>query len=509
MKLVERASGLLLHITCLPSEFGIGDLGPWSYRFVDILSQANQRYWNILPITPTSIKYGNSPYQATSAFAGNILLISPELLFKEMLLSEGDLRSLRQPFGQVAYEAVIAKKRVMLAQAYQKFARNGNSAITIQNYDFEKFCFENRGWLDDYALYMAICRSTNKPWNMWAKKLRDRDSRVIAEKTLELKVLIGQEKFGQFIFARQWNLLKKYCQDKDVHIIGDLPFYVCYESVDTWSKPELFKLDEEKRPLFIGGVPPDYFSKNGQRWGNPVYRWQDMEEKNFDWWMERIRRGLNLFDMIRLDHYRGFTAFWQIPASSKTAKGGRWIRAPSKHFFKTLKSSFPNLPFIAEDLGQITNSVRNNLKQLEIPGMSVLLFAFNGSEDNPNLPENHIKNSLVYTGTHDTNPVKGWFIEEASREEIEQTFKYLGREASKEQISHEFVRLALFSVSNLSIIPIQDVLNLGVESRMNHPGRRFHNWQWRVKSEQLASKKFENLAKMTENAARNKIRVFY
>jgi len=503
MKIAQRANGVLLHVTSLPSDFGIGDLGPWSYRFVDLLAQANQRYWSILPLTPTSTKYGNSPYQATSAFAGNTLLISPELLFKDMLLSEKDIKRLRLPFGRVDFKAVTAKKKIMLKKAYRNFIQNGKSAIKAHDYDFEKFCLENSSWLDDYALYEAIQDFVNKPWYMWSISMRDKDASVLAQKRVELKEFIEQEKVAQFIFVRQWTFLRQYCQAKEVSVLGDLPFYMSYDSADVWTHPELFKLDSQKRPRYVGGVPPDYFSKTGQRWGNPVYDWREIKKTHFQWWVDRMRRNLELCDIMRLDHFRGFTAYWQIPASSKTAKEGVWIRVPSKSFFGNLRGFFPSMPLIAEDLGLITNNVKDNLKRLGIPGMRVLLFAFNGSEDNPNLPANHTKNSVAYTGTHDTNTVKGWFDEEATPEETKRVFKCVGRQVSKRQINLEFIKLVMASKSNLSIIPVQDVLDLGSEARMNHPARRFHNWEWRVKSEQLSSKSFEKLSEMTESSGRS------
>jgi 4-alpha-glucanotransferase len=277
---------------------------------------------------------------------------------------------------------------------------------------------------------------------------------------------------------------------------------MCYDSADAWTHPELFKLDAQKRPRYVGGVPPDYFSKTGQLWGNPAYNWQEIEKTHFQWWMDRLRCNLKMCDIMRLDHFRGFTAYWQIPASCKTAKEGRWIRAPSKGFFDTLRGFFSSMPFIGEDLGLITNNVRNSVERLGIPGMRVLIFAFGGSENNPNLPTNYPENSVAYTGTHDTNTVKGWFVEEATPEETEQVFKCVGKHVSKNEISREFIRLALESKANLNIIPVQDVLDLGSEARMNYPSRRFHNWEWRVKSEQFSSKSFEELAKMTKNIGR-------
>ena len=503
MKIVNRASGILLHITSLPSDFGIGDLGPTSYHFVDLLSQANQHYWGILPLTPTSIQYGNSPYQPTSAFAGNTLLISPELLVEEGLLSKENAKVLRIPFGQVDFKSVTAKKRSMLKKAYQIFVQKGRNTKTLHNDDFDKFCLENQNWLDEYALFRAIRDLTDNPWVNWPTAIRDRESQALIQKGIELSVQIEQEKFSQFVFSIQWNLLRNYCHNNGVRIIGDLPFYVGFDSSDVWANPEMFKLNVLKEPRYVGGVPPDYFSKTGQRWGNPVYNWQFMKKTNFQWLMCRLHKNMQMCDLLRLDHFRGYIAFWQIPACSKTARTGKWIRVPSKSLFKKLKSCFPTMPIIAEDLGMITESVRNYMNCLELPGMRVLLFAFNGSSDNPNLPSNLTKNSVVYSGTHDTNTVKGWFLDQATQREKEQLLKILGKILSKDQISLEFIRLAMASKSILSIIPLQDVLNLGAEARMNNPAGQFNNWSWRVKKEQLTIKSFENIAKITEKAGRS------
>ena len=337
---------------------------------------------------------------------------------------------------------------------------------------------------------------------MWPTAIRDRESQALFQKVIELKVQIEQEKFSQFIFAIQWNLLRNYCHKSGVRIIGDLPFYVGFDSSDVWTNPEMFKLNVLKEPRYVGGVPPDYFSKTGQRWGNPVYDWQFMKKTDFQWLMCRLNKNMQMFDLLRLDHFRGYIAFWQIPACSKTAKSGKWIRVPSKSLFKKLKSRFPTMPLIAEDLGMITDSVRDHLNCLNLPGMRVLLFAFNGSSDNPNLPSNLTKNSVVYSGTHDTNTVKGWFLEQATQKEKERLFKVIGKILSKDQISLELIRQALTSKSILAIIPVQDVLNLGAEARMNNPAEQFNNWSWRVKKQQLTIKSFENIAKITEEAGR-------
>ncbi len=499
MTLTQRSSGLLLHITSLPSDFGIGDLGPCSHRFVDLLAQAKQRVWSILPLNPTSAEYGNSPYQALSAFAGNTLLLSPELFVEDRLLSEADIEKLRLRSRRVDFEAVAAKKKIMLRKAYSKFVQKGENSSQA----FKEFCSRNSSWLDDYSLYLALRDYSNLPWYEWPSHLRGRDPSFLAQKRAKLEKCISKEKFAQFQFERQWDLLKRYCQAKAVQIMGDLSFYVAYDSADVWSHSELFKLDSKKKQRYVGGVPPDLFSEKGQLWGNPVYNWPQLKSMGFKWWIERIRKTLHFCDLIRLDHFRGFTAYWQIPPESKKAKGGKWVRAPSKSFFSTLKSTFPNLPFVAEDLGVITGPVKSRLKELRVPGMKVLLFGFDGSKENPNLPSNYVANSVVYTGTHDTNTVKGWFSEEATDDERNRVFEYLRGKVSNSRISHEFVKLAVESKSNLSIIPVQDVLNLGSEARMNYPSRMSYNWVWKMKNDQLRSKNFENLAEFTQVSGRN------
>jgi 4-alpha-glucanotransferase len=502
MTRTQRASGVLLHITSLSSDFGIGDLGPWSYRFVDFLSKANQHIWSILPLTPTSTQYGNSPYHSTSAFAGNTLLLSPELLFEDGLLTKEDVEALKQPFGRVDYKTVTLTKEKMIKKAYLNFTQNKTSANKISECDFEKFCIENSCWLNDFALFSALEDATEKPWYLWSSQLRDRDAKVLAQEEAELKNNVVQEKFAQYLFSRQWKALKEYCLTKEVAVFGDLPFYMSYDSADVWVHPELFKLDNQKRPRYVGGVPPDYFCASGQRWGNPVYNWRELKETHYQWWISRIRHNLKLCDVLRFDHFRGFTSYWQIPASCKTAKKGRWLRSPSRSFFEALKRSFPNLPFIAEDLGLITVNVRENLRLLGIPGMKVLVFAFNESSDNPNLPGNYTENAVVYTGTHDTNTVKGWFTDEVACEEKECFFKYIGGKIPENQVSFEFIKLALTSRANLTIIPMQDLLSLGSEARMNNPAETAHNWEWRLKSEQLKDKNFEEFRTLTEASGR-------
>lgn len=495
MSLAERASGILLHVTSLPSEYGVGDLGPFSYKFIDLLSEAKQRYWQILPLTPTTLQNGNSPYMATSAFAGNPLLISPDMLVEDGFLTADCAKTMRLPAGKVNFKAVTLKKNAMLKKAYRGFIQNGDASSR----SFNEFCAENAEWLDDYALFEALKCGGELHWYVWPKAIRDREAYALKRKEEHLRSLIELEKFVQHVFFSQLNAVKLYGQSRKVKLVGDLPFYVSYDSCDVWMHPELFKLDKHKHVRFVGGVPPDYFSRTGQLWGNPVYDWSQMEKTGFDWWIKRANHTLRFIDVLRLDHFRGYTAYWQVPADAKTAKPGCWNKAAAASFFVKLTQSFPSMPFIAEDLGRITKAVRGNLKSSGIPGMRVLVFAFDGSNANPNLPENHVENSVVFTGTHDTNTVRGWFTEEASGKQKKQVYKYLKKDVSDEEISGEFVRLALESRAKLSLVPLQDVLALGSGARMNYPSRRRGNWEWRVSAEQLADGKIMELRALSED----------
>ncbi|MEM1524960.1 MAG: 4-alpha-glucanotransferase [Nitrososphaerales archaeon] len=495
---MRRASGILLHITSLPSNFGIGDLGKWAYKFSNLLLEIKQSYWQILPLNPTSIEHGNSPYFSNSGFAGNPLLISPDLLINEKLLPNSfDKKSINLPSKYVDYKAVSKIKGMILMKAYKFFKDR-------KDYNgFEKFSIENSKWLDDYALYKALKRKFNKPWYLWPSDLRDRDKSALNEERKALKDFIDFEKFTQFLFFKQWFSLKKYCNEKGLKIIGDIPFYVSHDSADVWVNPEIFKLDKNKMPLFLSGVPPDYFSNKGQLWGTPVYNWDELERRNFEWWIERIKHNLKLFDLLRLDHFRGFLAYWEVPAYCDTAEKGKWIKTPSEEFFSKLIKQFPNLPFIAEDLGFITLDVEEAISKLGIPNMKVLLFAFSNSNSS-HLPHNHSKNSVVFTSTHDTNTVKGWFLNEATQEEKDRLFKYVGKKLSERTVSWEFIRLSMISVANLSITPMQDILSLGSEARMNKPSSLSNNWEWRLTIEQLISNKLQRFKELTEIFGRAK-----
>ena len=405
-----RRSGILLHITSLPSPYGIGDLGPDAYRFADFLAGAGQSIWQILPLNPTSSASGNSPYSSFSAFAGNPLLISPALLLEEGFLMSADLEN-PPTFadGKVNYEGASAYKHGLLQKAFERFAQRSR-----QDFEFAGFCSKNAYWLDDYALLVAVREHFNGiVWSVWQPEIKHRADEPLQAWQKQCADRVLAEKFFQYLFFRQWTACKSHCNRQNIQIVGDLPIYVSYDSVDVWANPGLFQLDEEQRPTFVAGVPPDYFSITGQLWGNPVYHWEALKESGYRWWIQRFEHNMQLFDAIRLDHFRGFVAYWAIPSSETTAINGKWEPVPARDFFTTLLKRFPYLPIIAEDLGVITPDVRELMTCFGFPGMKVLQFAF--GEDlptNPYAPHNHTRNALVYTGTHDNNTTRGWFENE-------------------------------------------------------------------------------------------------
>ncbi len=497
----KRGSGILLHITSLPSSYGVGDLGPEAYRFADFLAQTKQRYWQVLPLNPTNPAYGNSPYSSVSAFAGNSLLISPDLLVEEGLLSREDLDPLPPfPEARCDFSGAILYKGKLLERAYQRFNQNGKGGES-----FDSFCSESSSWLEDFALFVVLKKHFDgKVWNQWPSELRDRDLKSLEEVKKECHNQIEKEKFWQYLFFKQWHALRTSCQEKGVNLFGDLAIYVSLDSADVWANPGLFKLDGEKRPVFVSGVPPDYFSETGQLWGNPVYRWNVLKKSHYQWWRERIAHNLELFDVLKIDHFRGLVAYWEIPAREKTAINGQWVKVPVKDFLDTLNKHFPRLPIVAEDLGLITLDVREVMDHFALPGMKVLLFAF--GEDHPMhpyLPHTYDKNFLVYTGTHDNNTVRGWFEGEASSEDKQRLFRYLGREVPVEEIHWALIRLAMMSVATSVILPMQDVLGLGGEARMNRPSIAHGNWEWRLLPGQITDRVSERLLEVTKTFGRS------
>jgi 4-alpha-glucanotransferase len=489
----KRGSGILLHITSLPSPYGIGDMGPQAYKFADFLFQTRQRFWQILPLNPTDPIYGNSPYHSISAFSHSLLLISPERMVEDGFLPGTALDPVPAfPQRKVDYRQVIAYKEKLFRDAYERFNPKECDA-------YEQFCAENAHWLEDFVFFIALkTHFKEQAWSDWPHEVRNRQPEALRVLREQLREGIEREKFLQYIFSKQWFSLKAYCNQRDIQIFGDMPIYVDYDSVDVWTAPEMFKLNEMKKPSFVAGVPPDYFSETGQLWGNPVYRWDVLKEKRYAWWMRRIKHNLQLFNLVRIDHFRGLVAYWEVPAEEKTAINGTWVDAPAEDFFQALIEQFPDSPIIAEDLGIITPDVREHMDRFGFPGMKVLLFAFNGGESNPYLPHNHVKNCVLYTGTHDNNTARGWFDNEATPEMKESLFQCLGRKVSAEEVSWELIRLAMKSVANMVIFPMQDILGLGQKDRMNLPSTPKDNWEWRLLPEELTSACVQKLRELTE-----------
>ena len=493
--MTDRGSGILLHITSLPSRFGIGDLGPSAYRFADFLAETKQSLWQILPLGPTDAACGHSPYASASAFAGSSLLTSPELLLDDGLVTREEIESAQIPLlPEADYAQAAAIKDHLLDIGYRRFKEETSKG------EYERFREEHSQWLEPYAAFIAIKRHFGgKPWDQWPTGIRLRQREALKSIKRELADEIGREEFVQFQFLRQWAALKRYCGDKGIAIVGDVPIYVSYDSADAWSNPEIFKLDSAGRPTAMAGVPPDFFSKTGQLWGNPLYRWDVLKADGYSWWIARMAHALKLFDIVRIDHFRGFAAYWEVPAGEKTAVNGKWVQAPAVDFLETLSRHFPTLPVVAEDLGVITADVKEVMERFKLPGMKVLLFAFGEADPkHPYLPHNYRPNCMVYTGTHDNNTVRGWFDNEAKPDEKKRLFRYLGCEVPPEQLHWELIRLAMMSVADVVIVPMQDLLGLGEESRMNKPSLTDGNWGWRLLPDQLAAVDCGRLLGMTE-----------
>ncbi|HNQ02613.1 MAG TPA: 4-alpha-glucanotransferase [Syntrophales bacterium] len=496
-----RRSGILLHVTSLPSPYGIGDLGPEAYRFADFLHRSGQRLWQMLPLAPTEPRTGNSPYSSPSAFAGNPLLVSPDKLVEEGFLGRQDLSGApRFPRGRVDYRLAAAFKERILSEAWRRFSA---CARGLQH-DYELFCSTERRWLDEYATFRALKAVFGRaPWNRWPEGFRTRRMRVLARHVMEIAPLIEEEKFRQYLFFRQWGALKAYCKGLGVSVMGDLPCYVHHDSADVWGNPALFKLDPEGRPAFVAGVPPDYFSPTGQLWGNPVYDWDAHRKSRFAWWVARVRHNLNRFDLVRIDHCRGLVSYWEVPAGHRTAARGKWVPAPAPELFRAVLREAPRGALVAEDLGDITPEVRTFLDRLGLPGMRVLLFAFgSGAGSQHHAPHSHTERDFVYTGTHDNNTVRGWFERDARKEERERFFDYIGRRVPAGRVHEAMIRLAMMSVASTAIIPMQDVLGLGAESRMNKPAGKGAWWRWRMLPGHLDRRLERWLLELTETYGR-------
>jgi len=491
----RRGSGVLLHITSLPSAYGIGDLGPAAQRFLDLLADSGQRYWQILPLNPTFPAFGNSPYQSTSAFAGNTWLISPEQMVADGFLEPADITDPPPfPVDRVDYPGVIDYKNRLFDLGFERFRERGS------DHRYEDFAAKNASWLDDYAIFVALKEHfAGRAWADWPAAVRDREQEALENYTAKLAERVLRERFLQYVFEEQWKRFKDCCRARRVQVIGDIPFYVTHDSADTWSNPGLFKLDEQKRPTAVAGVPPDLFCETGQLWGNPVYRWEAHREERFSWWESRIERALALLDRLRLDHFRGFVQYWEVPAGAATAQNGRWVDAPGRELLTHLARSRPCLPIIAEDLGYITPDVREMMGLFGFPGMRVLLFGFDGEiAENLHAPHNIGRNCVAYTGTHDNNTVRGWFEHEITDRQRDLLFRYIGGAVSAERVPGILVRLAMLSPAETVIIPMQDILGLGLEARMNRPATAKGNWEWRLRPEEMGEETMQEFAGMVE-----------
>lgn len=513
MKL-KRKSGILVHPTSFPSKFGIGDLGEYSYKFIDFLREANQKLWQILPLNPTS--FGDSPYQCFSTFAGNYLLISPYILIDEGYLNEKDINNIPNfNARKVEYSNVISYKNSLFKKAYQNFKLHSNK---LQRSNYNNFCKKNSSWLNDYALFVALKQyfieerkndvnskeyqnyfKKNKGfitencindffygavWNSWPEDIANREQKSIEKYINKLSESIEYEKFLQYEFFRQWDNLKKYANNNNIKIIGDLPIFVAMDSCDVWSNPNLFHLDTAGNPTVVAGVPPDYFSETGQLWGNPLYKWNLHKETEYKWWVDRISECLKLVDIIRIDHFRGFESYWAVKYGEETAINGEWVKGAGKDFFDILQKKLGTLPIIAEDLGLITPEVEFLRDSLNLPGMKILQFAFDEDEENDYMPHNISNcNCVIYTGTHDNDTTVGWY-EKAPESYKDHFRRYMNTPGTDP--AWDLIRLAFSSVASYAIIPIQDIMGLNSHDRMNTPGLPWGNWQFRYTEEMLA-----------------------
>lgn len=478
----QRGAGILLHITSLPSPYGIGDLGPEAKSFARFLKRSGQRYWQILPLNPTSGKQVHSPYSATSAFAGNTLLISPDRLVEDGLLTRKDVKSYHLPWrSQVDFLKAREVKTSLLEKAYHNFCKG---TFTSQKKMFQDFCKQEAYWLNDFVVYQILLEQfKNKDWNEWPTKYKFRESITLQQTAIDNLSDIQKIKWFQFIFFKQWKELKAFCNKLHINLFGDLPFYVGYESVDVWSHPEIFNLDTDRNMKTVAGVPPDPFNFDGQRWGTPIFKWSILAKTKFEWWTKRIQKNIEMLDLLRLDHFRAFEAYYEVNAKEKTARNGAWKEGPSSAFFKILQEQFKVLPFVAEDLGDIDDAVRKLRDEFGLPGMKVLQFAFDENMSRSEyIPHNYTSaNFFVYTGTHDNNTTKGWFKNEITESALEGVRSYLGNDVNQNNIHSRLCEVAQASIGRVVILPLQDVLGTDQITRMNTPAKTEGNWLWRFK----------------------------
>lgn len=491
----KRSGGILLHISSLPSKYGIGDFGSNAYRFVDFLHKSKIRLWQILPLGPTNL--GNSPYQCLSAFAGNPLLIDFDDLLSKGLITKNDIQNYPElPDEEVFFVQVIAEKDRM----FRKCFSNSKNSFDKINDDFVIFKGKHQHWLDNYALFMSIREKNSfKKWSEWKEDYKLKRKSVINKWQKDNEYTIEYYKFVQFLFFEQWSRLKSYANGKNISIIGDLPVYVSFDSSDVWENPDLFFLNKNYNTKFVAGVPPDYFSDIGQKWGNPLYRWKKMKDNDFNWWKKRIEHSLKLYDFIRIDHFRGFADYWRVLASEPTAVKGRWVKGPGKIFFKKLIEQMGNLPILAEDLGIITPEVEELRDYFKFPGMRIMQFGFDNGDKNIHFPKNYPEHCVAYTGTHDNETLKGW-LNNLSKTKLKLVTKSVGK--TKDVLHSEMIKLLWSSRAKFAILPLQDILELGTEARMNTPGIMEDNWEWRFEWETITDKIIKNVEKLNKSFRR-------
>lgn len=481
----KRGAGILLHISSLPAPFGIGDLGPEAKRFADFLYNSKQKYWQFLPLNPTEEGQGHSPYSSISSRAGNTLFISPELLTEQGLLDYEELHQFYLPQeSKLNYPQAEKVKTEIFEKAWQNFQNGKGDQL---KHKFEEFCSREAYWLDDFSLYMLLKEKyQSRPWFEWPQEYKLREKHALEQILSNNENQIKKIQWLQFLFAKQWDELKKYCNDREIKFFGDLPFYVSYDSVDVWTHRNLFSVDKEGNMMGVAGVPPDAFSNDGQLWGMPVFEWEMHKQNHFQWWIERLKKNMELFDVLRLDHFRAFADFWEVSAKDTTAKNGKWSPGPGADFFDAIKKALGEMPFIAEDLGEINEAVYDLRDKFNFPGMKVLQFAFgHDMADSIHIPHNYVPNFVVYTGTHDNNTIKGWYRQEG-RHHHWQLENYLGKHLSENNVHLEMARLAYSSVAYIVILPMQDILGLDETARMNTPASDQNNWQWRMLPDQLS-----------------------
>lgn len=492
---LPRCSGVLLHVTSLPGRYGVGSLNRSAYAWVDFLADAKQKIWQVLPLGPTS--YGDSPYQSLSTFAGNPYLVGLEPLVEEGIAEQSDLEGAPElAEDKVDYCALYDWKLPLLHRIAERWASRAPQ-------EFHQFCEQQSHWLPDYALFLALkAEQKNKGWNEWPLPLRQREPQAMQQARDRHAHQIQVEMFIQWLFFRQWNALRSYANRRAVQIFGDIPIFVAMDSADTWTHPGLFQFNKKLQPVAVAGVPPDYFAPTGQLWGNPLYDWRANKAEGYKWWIQRVRSAFEMYDLLRIDHFRGFAAYWRVRAGAKTAEKGKWVKGPGADLFKTLKRALGERAIVAEDLGDITPDVLQLRDRFHFPGMKIIQFGFGSGPDNPFLPHNfETPNFVAYTGTHDNDTVRGWYESSQSEGERDYVTEYFGN--PDEPVSQTLCRATMASTARVAILPLQDLLDLGTEARMNYPGRAHDNWQWRLLPNQLGSEHQQRLRRWTEMYGRS------